>query len=185
MYYVSQAIAMHYASDSIIIRKTHMFWKSLQEEQDLAAKESSYINQAYRTLKDPLKRSLYLLKLSGHPLEDGVVSNFIAVYIGPCIAVTSKVYCLAINYCSCFVLLCNKLRCRRCWWFRFQMKYLWCKCFLLSFTDWEWSWVPHGNNGIEWEAGWNAFTWWYCSNKTQQQSNAGWPSEVCMDKFQF
>ncbi|XP_043225932.1 co-chaperone protein HscB homolog [Amphibalanus amphitrite] len=46
-----------------------------KDEQELAARESSFINQAYRTLKDPLKRSLYLLKLSGHPLEDGTTES--------------------------------------------------------------------------------------------------------------
>ena len=51
-----------------------------QDEQDLAARESSLINQAYRTLKDPLKRSIYLLELAGHPLEEGTVSLYVMLY---------------------------------------------------------------------------------------------------------
>ncbi|XP_037089919.1 iron-sulfur cluster co-chaperone protein HscB-like [Pollicipes pollicipes] len=44
-----------------------------ETEQAMAAKESSVINRAYRTLKDPLRRSLHLLKLSGFPLEEGTM----------------------------------------------------------------------------------------------------------------
>jgi len=42
-----------------------------KDEQEEAAKESSAINAGYRILRDPLKRSLYLLELAGLPLEEG------------------------------------------------------------------------------------------------------------------
>ena len=61
-------IISYFSTDSII--------DVFQEEQDLAARQSSFINQAYRTLKDPLKRSIYLLELAGHHLEEGTVSLF-------------------------------------------------------------------------------------------------------------
>jgi molecular chaperone HscB len=40
------------------------------EEQDAALKESSLLNDAYRTLKDPIARTGYLLKLEGVELEE-------------------------------------------------------------------------------------------------------------------
>jgi molecular chaperone HscB len=43
--------------------------KSL-EEQDAALAESSRLNDAYRTLKDPVARTEYLLKLEGVELEE-------------------------------------------------------------------------------------------------------------------
>jgi len=40
------------------------------EEQDAALAESSRLNDAYRTLKDPIARTEYLLKLEGVELEE-------------------------------------------------------------------------------------------------------------------
>jgi molecular chaperone HscB len=39
-------------------------------EQDVALAESSHLNDAYRTLKDPIARTEYLLKLEGVELEE-------------------------------------------------------------------------------------------------------------------
>ena len=39
-------------------------------EQDLALKQSAFINKAYSTLLKPLTRGLYLLELWGDPLEE-------------------------------------------------------------------------------------------------------------------
>jgi molecular chaperone HscB len=41
-----------------------------REEQDAALAESSRLNDAYRTLKDPIARTEYLLKLEGIELEE-------------------------------------------------------------------------------------------------------------------
>ena len=40
------------------------------EEQDAALRESSLLNDAYRTLKDPVARTEYLLKLEGVEMEE-------------------------------------------------------------------------------------------------------------------
>src|SRR5258706_12262142 len=42
----------------------------LQEKQQLAADQSSLLNKAFETLKDPLKRAEYLLTLRGHPINE-------------------------------------------------------------------------------------------------------------------
>ena len=42
----------------------------LQEQQQLAADQSSLVNKAFETLKDPLKRAEYLLALRGHPINE-------------------------------------------------------------------------------------------------------------------
>lgn len=42
----------------------------LQEKQQLAADQSSLLNRAFETLKDPLKRAEYLLTLRGHPINE-------------------------------------------------------------------------------------------------------------------
>jgi len=42
----------------------------LQEKQQLAADQSSLLNRAFETLKDPLKRAEYLLALRGHPINE-------------------------------------------------------------------------------------------------------------------
>lgn len=42
----------------------------LQEQQQLAADQSSLVNKAFETLKDPLKRAEYLLTLRGHPINE-------------------------------------------------------------------------------------------------------------------
>ncbi|KAJ2726162.1 molecular chaperone [Coemansia sp. Benny D115] len=39
-------------------------------EHKLAEAQSSWINHAYATLKDPLQRAKYLLELSGHPISE-------------------------------------------------------------------------------------------------------------------
>src|ERR1700728_1449819 len=40
------------------------------EEQEAALAQSSLLNDAYRTLKDPIRRTQYLLKLEGVELEE-------------------------------------------------------------------------------------------------------------------
>src|ERR1700722_6941680 len=40
------------------------------EEQEAALAQSSLLNDAYRTLKDPISRTQYLLKLEGVELEE-------------------------------------------------------------------------------------------------------------------
>lgn len=42
----------------------------LQEKQQLAADQSSLLNKAFETLKDPLKRAEYLLTLRDHPINE-------------------------------------------------------------------------------------------------------------------
>ena len=46
---------------------------SFQREKELAADQSSMINNAYFTLLKPLSRGLYLLELHGQTLEEGTV----------------------------------------------------------------------------------------------------------------
>jgi molecular chaperone HscB len=48
-------------------RKLHpdVFARATQQEQDWSLANSSLLNDAYRTLKDPIKRTEYLLKLEG------------------------------------------------------------------------------------------------------------------------
>jgi Fe-S protein assembly co-chaperone HscB len=42
----------------------------VQEKQQLAADQSSLLNRAFETLKDPLKRAEYLLALRGHSINE-------------------------------------------------------------------------------------------------------------------
>ena len=53
-------------------RKLHpdLFARASKEEQDWSQEQSSRLNDAYRTLKDPIKRTEYLLKLEGVELEE-------------------------------------------------------------------------------------------------------------------
>jgi molecular chaperone HscB len=53
-------------------RKLHpdLFARASQEEQEWSQEQSSRLNDAYRTLKDPIKRTEYLLKLEGVELEE-------------------------------------------------------------------------------------------------------------------
>jgi molecular chaperone HscB len=53
-------------------RKLHpdRFAGKSAEEQEAALRESSLLNDAYRTLKDPIARTEYLLKLEGVELEE-------------------------------------------------------------------------------------------------------------------
>jgi molecular chaperone HscB len=53
-------------------RKLHpdRFASRPQEEQEEALRRSSQLNDAYRTLKDPILRTQYLLKLEGIELEE-------------------------------------------------------------------------------------------------------------------
>jgi molecular chaperone HscB len=53
-------------------RKLHpdLFARASREEQEWSQEQSSRLNDAYRTLKDPVKRTEYLLKLEGVELEE-------------------------------------------------------------------------------------------------------------------
>ena len=53
-------------------RKLHpdLFARKSAEEQAWSLRQSSLLNDAYRTLKDPIARTAYLLKLEGVRLED-------------------------------------------------------------------------------------------------------------------
>jgi len=53
-------------------RKLHpdLFARASREEQEWSQEQSSHLNDAYRTLKDPIKRTQYLLQLEGVELEE-------------------------------------------------------------------------------------------------------------------
>src|SRR5499425_1349619 len=53
-------------------RKLHpdLFARASKEEQEWSQEQSSLLNDAYRTLKDPIRRTEYLLKLEGVELEE-------------------------------------------------------------------------------------------------------------------
>ena len=53
-------------------RATHpdQFAAATEQEQRLAVERAAQVNDAYQTLKSPLKRAQYLLELRGSPLED-------------------------------------------------------------------------------------------------------------------
>ncbi|VDK71187.1 unnamed protein product [Litomosoides sigmodontis] len=46
------------------------FSKCSQEEKEISEKCSRYLNEAYKTLTEPLERAKYLLTLKGEPLDD-------------------------------------------------------------------------------------------------------------------
>jgi molecular chaperone HscB len=47
-----------------------LYARKSAEEQAWSLRQSSLLNDAYRTLKDPVARTAYLLKLQGIPMED-------------------------------------------------------------------------------------------------------------------
>jgi molecular chaperone HscB len=53
-------------------RKLHpdLYAKASSQEQEWSLQQSSRLNDAYRTLKDPIKRTQYLLQLEGVELEE-------------------------------------------------------------------------------------------------------------------
>jgi molecular chaperone HscB len=53
-------------------RKLHpdLYARSDQQEQEWSLQQSSLLNDAYRTLKDPIKRTEYMLRLEGVELEE-------------------------------------------------------------------------------------------------------------------
>jgi molecular chaperone HscB len=53
-------------------RKLHpdLYAKASSEDQEWSLQQSSLLNDAYRTLKDPVRRTNYLLKLEGVELEE-------------------------------------------------------------------------------------------------------------------
>jgi molecular chaperone HscB len=56
----------------LLSRKLHpdLFSRADPQEQQWSLEKSSLLNDAYRTLKDPILRTEYLLKLEGIPLEE-------------------------------------------------------------------------------------------------------------------
>jgi molecular chaperone HscB len=53
-------------------RKLHpdLYGRTSKQEQEWSLEQSSLLNDAYRTLKDPIKRTEYLLRLEGVELEE-------------------------------------------------------------------------------------------------------------------
>ncbi|MCW8983360.1 MAG: Fe-S protein assembly co-chaperone HscB [Gammaproteobacteria bacterium] len=53
-------------------RATHpdQFATGSEQEQRIAVEQAAQVNDAYQTLKSPLKRAQYLLELNGTPLDD-------------------------------------------------------------------------------------------------------------------
>nr|WP_236657577.1 Fe-S protein assembly co-chaperone HscB [Acidisarcina polymorpha] len=53
-------------------RRLHpdVYSRASQQEQEWSLENSSLVNDAYRTLKDPIRRTEYLLKLEGAPSTD-------------------------------------------------------------------------------------------------------------------
>src|SRR3989441_8254389 len=53
-------------------RKLHpdLYGQTSKQEQEWSLEQSSLLNDAYRTLKDPIKRTQYLLRLEGVELEE-------------------------------------------------------------------------------------------------------------------
>lgn len=53
-------------------RKLHpdLYMRTESQEQEWSLQQSSLLNDAYRTLKDPIKRTQYLLRLEGVELEE-------------------------------------------------------------------------------------------------------------------
>src|SRR5271155_2881268 len=53
-------------------RKLHpdLYARANQQEQEWSLEQSSLLNDAYRTLKDPIRRTQYLLRLEGVELEE-------------------------------------------------------------------------------------------------------------------
>jgi len=51
------------------------FANTSQLEKDYSTTQSALINEAYKTLIEPLKRGLYMLKLNGYELESEVVDS--------------------------------------------------------------------------------------------------------------
>src|SRR5215472_7040991 len=53
-------------------RKLHpdLYARASTEEQEWSTERSSLLNDAYRTLRDPIRRTEYLLKLEGVQLEE-------------------------------------------------------------------------------------------------------------------
>jgi len=53
-------------------RKLHpdLFGQAAEQERSWSLEQSSMLNDAYRTLKDPIKRTQYLLRLEGIELEE-------------------------------------------------------------------------------------------------------------------
>ena len=58
-------------------RKLHpdLYARKSAEEQAWSLRQSSLLNDAYRTLKDPVARTAYLLKLEGVRIEDENTEN--------------------------------------------------------------------------------------------------------------
>ena len=57
-----------WASDRLNRMRVHPFLLGVQSQQDLSATASSFVNEAFQTLKDPLKRGEYMVSPSSSML---------------------------------------------------------------------------------------------------------------------
>lgn len=65
----TESLALRYRE---LQRATHpdRFANAPDQERRMAVQQAAFVNEAYRTLKDPVARARYLLELRGTPLDD-------------------------------------------------------------------------------------------------------------------
>ncbi|SCZ55461.1 Fe-S protein assembly co-chaperone HscB [Thiohalomonas denitrificans] len=65
----TEALALRYRE---LQRTTHpdRFANAAEQERRLAVQQAAHVNEAYRTLKDPMARARYLLELRGAPIDE-------------------------------------------------------------------------------------------------------------------
>ncbi|XP_078523414.1 iron-sulfur cluster co-chaperone protein HscB [Lissotriton helveticus] len=84
-----QKLQEQYRNHQRLLHPDYFSQKS-QKERDLAEKQSSLVNKAYRTLQTPLSRGLYLLKLNGIELGEGTDSDAEMPYIVEIMEINEK-----------------------------------------------------------------------------------------------